>query len=152
MLCATEMNCRPKRQGFFSMRDHYAESSWWDYVGFRSCCDVGDGGTQGLPGLKPKLKAYCWWRLKGFHFFFLFFFFELDRKRLWCGRYASKCPPSTFSHRFSFLLSSAAVCSEDFIFMICFPERWAGVVLCDVTIQSAQRYKVCVQVARSPQC
>lgn len=79
------------------------------------------------------------------------FFLLLDCKRLWCGRYASKCPPSTFSHRFSFLLSSVAVCSEDFIFMICFPERWAGVVLCDVTIQSAQRYKVCVQVARSPQ-
>lgn len=52
-------------EGFFSMRDHYAEISWWDYMGFRSCCDVGDGGTQGLPGLKPKLKAYCWWRLKG---------------------------------------------------------------------------------------
>lgn len=53
---------------------------------------LGDGGTEGLLGLKPKLKAYCWWRLKGF---FPFFSPKLDCKRLWCGRYALKCPPRT---------------------------------------------------------
>lgn len=68
----------------------------------------------GVARSKSKLKAYCWWRAKGFHPFS-----EVDYKGF--GR-ADHCEMSS-EHIFimgPFLLSSVAVCSKGFIFMIRF--------------------------------
>lgn len=69
---------------------------------------------KGVARSKSKLKAYCWWRAKGFHPFS-----EVDYKGF--GR-ADRCEMSS-EHIFimgSFLSSSVAVCSKGFIFMIRF--------------------------------
>lgn len=69
---------------------------------------------RGVARSKSKLKAYCWWRAKGFHPFS-----ELDYKGF--GR-AGRCEMSA-EHIFIMdpsLLSSVAVCSKGFIFMISF--------------------------------
>lgn len=68
----------------------------------------------GVGRSKSKLKAYCWWKAKGFHPFS-----ELDYKGF--GR-AGRCKMSS-EHIFimgPFLLLSLAVCSKGFIFMIRF--------------------------------
>lgn len=98
---------------------------------FRSCCVGGGKKKKGVARSKSKLKAYCWWRAKGFHPFS-----ELDYKGF--GR-ADRCEMSS-EYIFimgSFLLSSVAVCSKGFIFMIRFStEVGRGRSLSDVTIRS----------------